>query len=379
MTPILVGVSRHMKIKILVVGGLLILFGIFSIYSVSIFESFDLTLNQVSLGVRTEPSNYYFFFEQLLKLIIGLAVCGIVYLVPLERIKQMKYVIFFGSLAMVLLLFTPLWVQLNGSSAWLSVPWWTIQPGEFFKIGFVMFLAAWMLRKNKQLDEMQFFIWFLIMTGIFYLLFLLIPDLGTILVLACVAMIMFWYAWGKIYYIFVTILLGVIAGVLATSQFSYIHDRMVYFFNPDSDTSWRGIGWQTKQALIAVGWGGWIGKWYGKWLQKFWYIPEAQSDFIFAAFSEEIWFLGNCVLLTLYFLLAYFFLKDLHKIKDPYNRLLWVGLLSMIIIQVFINIWVNIKLVPLTWLTLPFISHGGSALIANMVELVILQKILRGK
>ncbi len=365
--------------QILLVGGLLILFGIFSIYSVSIFESFDLTLDLVALGLRENSSNYYFFFEQLIKLCVWLAFCGIVYLVPLERIKKLKYVIFGGGLIGVLLLFTPLGIELNGSSAWLDVPGWTIQPGEFFKIWFVMFLAAWMLRKVKQLDEMQFYIGFLIITWIFYAVFLAIPDLGTILVLAFVAMIMFWYAWGKLYYILVTIFLGVIAWVIASSQFSYISDRMTYFFNPDSDTSGRGIGRQTKQALIAVGGGGRIGKWYGKWLQKFWYIPEAQSDFIFAAFSEEIGFLWNSILLTLYFLLAYFFLKNLHQIKDEYNRLMWVGLLSMIIMQVFINIWVNINIVPLTWLTLPFVSHWWSALIANMVELVLLHKILKGK
>lgn len=365
--------------RILVVGGLLIMFGIASIYSVSIFESFDLTLDHVALGLREEPSNYYFFTEQLLKLLVGIALCLLVYVIPLERIKQLKYVIFFGSLALVLLLFTPLGIELNGSSAWLDVPWGTIQPGEFFKIWFVMFLAAWMLRKIKQLDELQFYLGFLVITGIFYVLFLLIPDLGTILVLACVAMIMFRYAGWKLYYVAVTLLLWVIAGVIATSQFSYLEDRMNYFFNPDSDLSGRGIGRQTKQSLIAVGGGGWIGKWYGKGLQKFGYIPEAQSDFIFAAFSEEIWFLGNSILLTLYFLLAYFFLKDLHKIKDEYNRLMGVGLISMIIVQVFINVWVNIKLVPLTWLTLPFVSHWGTALIANMVELVLLHKILKWK
>jgi len=84
--------------QILIVGGLLILFGIFSIYSVSIFESFDLTLDLVALGLRESSSNYYFFAEQLIKLCIGLALCGIVYLVPLERIKKLKYVIFGGGL-----------------------------------------------------------------------------------------------------------------------------------------------------------------------------------------------------------------------------------------------------------------------------------------
>ena len=114
--------AREEDMPILIVGALLILFGIASIYSVSIFESFDLTLDHVALGLRQEPSNYYFFFEQLLKLVAGLVLCVITYFVPLETIKKAKMVIFVGSLLLVLLLFTPLGIELNGSSAWLDVP-----------------------------------------------------------------------------------------------------------------------------------------------------------------------------------------------------------------------------------------------------------------
>ena len=158
-------------------------------------------------------------------------------------------------------------------------------------------------------------------------------------------------------------------------QFTYIRNRLETFVNPDADKTGKGISYQINQGLIAVWAWGIFGKWYGKWLQKFWYIPEAQSDFIFAAFSEEIGFLGNMGLLTLYFFLAYKFIKRLPDIKDEYAKNLGAGVISLIVIQMFVNIWVNIKLLPLTGLTLPFISAWWSALMVNVIELVLLYKI----
>ncbi len=366
-----------LTVQILIVGALLLLFWLSAIYSVSIFESFDLTLDLVAKWVMTDPSNYYYFFEQLTKLVVGLVLAWIVYRMPMRWIIQGKYVIFAVTLGGVFLLFTSLGIELNGSNAWLSVPGGTIQPGEFFKIGFVLYIASWLTKKQRVLDDFQFFLWFTIITCIIYSIFLFVPDLGTILVLFTVAMLMFWYAGGKKRFIAALFGVALVFGVIATMQFSYINKRMAYFLNPDADSSWRGVGRQTKQALIAVGWGGWIGKWYGKWLQKFGYIPEAQSDFIFAAFAEEVWFLWSTLLLFLYLLLCRYFLRALPDIKDPYQRLIWVGFVSMIMMQMCINVWVNIKLVPLTWLTLPFVSHGGSALIVNMVEVIIMYKIVK--
>jgi cell division protein FtsW (lipid II flippase) len=368
---------QRYRVQILIVGALLLIFGLSAIYSVSIFESFDLTLDLIDKWLMTEPSNYYFFFEQVVKLCVWLVLAGIVYWMPMRRIIASKYVIFALTLGGVFLLFTSMGIELNGSNAWLSVPGGTIQPGEFFKVGFVMYIASWLVKKQRVLDDFQFFMGFLIITGVIYSIFLFVPDLWTILVLFTVAMIMFRYAWGKKRFIAALFWAALFAAVIAASQFTYINKRVTYFFNPDADSSWRGIGWQTKQALIAVGGGGRIGKGYGKWLQKFGYIPEAQSDFIFAAFAEEVGFLGSSALVFLYLLLCWYFLRALPDIKDPYQRLIGVWFVSMIMMQMCINVWVNIKLVPLTWLTLPFVSHGGSALIVNMIEVVLLYKIVK--
>ncbi len=327
-----------------------------------------------------EPSNYFYFFRHIKYLILWIIVGYLVYKIPLEYIKKYKNKIFLIVLFLQLLVFTPLGLKLKGASWWIYIPWIsTIQPAEIFKLWFVIFLSWWLLKKKKFLAYFDGFIQFVIVISIFFFIFLLIPDLGTLLVLWPVALIMYWYVWGKIKYVLWLLFLWIVLGLWIWMQFSYIRQRIDFFINPDIDTSWRWIWWQTKQALIAV-WAGWfLGEWYWKWLQKFWYIPEAYSDFIFAAFSEEIWFIGNLVLLLLYFSLVWYVLYKIRSVRDEYYRILAVGIISLIFIQVFVNIGVNIKLLPITWITLPFISYGWTALIVNIVELVLLYKILTQK
>lgn len=351
-----------------------------AIYSVSIYESFQITLKLMDLWNIENPSNYFYFLRQIQNLGISLIVAFIAYKIPLNFIQRYKNIIFIGVLIFQLLVFTPLGTEFNWSRWWLYVMGLgTIQPSEFFKIGFVIFMAWWFLKKRKMLMSIKGFLWFLFVIGIFFIIFLKIPDLGTILVLWPVALIMYWYVGWKIQYILSLLLVWTFLGLTIWMQFDYVKERLNYFINPQIDEDKRGIWWQTHQALISIWWGGFLWNGYWKWLQKFWYIPEAQSDFIFAAFSEEIGLLWNMVLLSLYILLAYFFLSKLKYIKDEYYKTLWVGILSLIIIQAFINIWVNTKIVPLTGLTLPFVSFWGTALMINLVELTLLYKIISGK
>ncbi len=358
---------------VLIIGCLLILFWIAAIYSVSIFSSFQLTLSKF-----WDPSNYFYFLRHIKYLIIWILIWLIVYKIPLEFIKKYKNKIFIWALILQLLVFTPLWLKLKGAAGWIKIPlpWFsTLQPAEIFKLAFVIFLAWWLLKKKKLLKTPEWFFQFIFVISIFFLIFLKIPDLWTLLILWPVSLIMYRYAGWKFKYVVTFLVIWLILGLTIWMQFSYIRKRIDFFINPDIDVSWRWIWWQTKQALIAV-WAWWLfGNGYWKWLQKFWYIPEAYSDFIFAAFSEEIWFIWNLILLFLYFSLVYFSLKAIKNIYDEYYKLLGIWIISLIFIQAFVNIWVNIKLLPITGITLPFISYGGTSLIINIVELVLLYKL----
>ncbi len=356
---------------ILFFGALLLMFGIWAMFSVSIHESFEYTRKFLDA-----PSNYFYFFEHIEKFILWIVVCLIVYFIPRSFIRKSSYVIFWWTLILMLALFflgedfnkwARLWIQIAGN---------TIQPWEFFKVWIVFLLTSWLVRKKRIFDEVQYYIWFALITGFCAWLYFLLPDYWSLFIIWPVALTLFWFYGGKRYYILLTLIMWFAVMMFASAKSSYVKERIDYFIDPSSDENARWIWWQTTQALVSVWWWWLIGKGYGKWLQKFWYIPEAQSDFIFAAFSEEIWFLGNSVLLTLYFLLAWNVIQWLRAVRDPFDRGIVIGLISLIIIQMFVNIWVNIKLLPLTWVTLPFISHGWSALMVNMVEVILLHKII---
>ncbi|MEF2175482.1 MAG: FtsW/RodA/SpoVE family cell cycle protein [Candidatus Absconditabacteria bacterium] len=365
---------------ILIIGALLILYGVFAIFSVSIYESFQLTLKMVNLGKIAEPYNLFYFFKQLTSLAIGIIVAFGVYKIPLKFIQKYKLRLFIIVLIFQLLVFTPLGVMLNGAKGWLYFPGLgTIQPSEFFKLAFVMFMAGWLIKKKKILSSIQGFIGFLVVIGIFFFVFFLIPDLGTLLVLGPVVMVMYRYVGGRFRYIMLLSSIGLIMGVTIGMQFSYIRDRFSYFLDSSVDETGRGIGYQISQGLISIGGGGVFGQGYGKGLQKFGYIPEAQSDFIFAAFSEEVGLIGNSILLSMYFFLVYYFMKRVSRVADEYNRVFGVGIIALLVVQIFVNIGGITKILPLTGLTLPFISYGGTALMINLVELTLLYKIINSE
>ncbi len=358
---------------IIIVWILLTIFWIFAVYSVSIYESFRLTVRLEEI----DPSNYFYFLRHIQSVGIAVIAAIIVYKIPLKIFQEYRNYIMIAAFLIQLLVFTNLWVELHGSKWWISL--WrlgTLQPAELFKLSFVIFLSWWFLKKKDMLNTLHWFLWFLLVSWLLSLVFFALPDLWTLMVLAPVALIMYWYAWGKLRYILVLLVAWSLLWYSIWMQFHYIQQRFEYFFNPEVDETGRWIWWQTQQALTSVWWWWLLGSWYWKGLQKFWYIPIAQSDFIFAAFSEEIGLIWNSILLTLYFLLAYFFLKWLRDVKSEYFKLLWIGILSLIIIQAFINIWVNINILPLTGITLPFISYWWTAIMINFVQLVLLYKII---
>ncbi len=369
---------------IIVVWVLLTVFGILAIYSVSIHESFTLTLSLIAKwALSGNPSNYFYFFRQLRNVLIAVISAGLFYYIPISWFQKHKNIIIISVIILLLQLavFIPgIGVVLNGARWWINMPLiWSMQPAEFFKLGYVIFLASRLIRKRNIINKKQFFVSFIVLNALIFLVFLLIPDLGTVLILWLTGLVLCWYAGARMKYILLILFGGLVTGLLAGSlagmvsqRFQYIQKRFTYFLSSNVDPQNRQVGRQNQQALIAIGWGWFLGKWYGKGLQKFWLIPEAQSDFVFAAFSEEIGFVGNMILLALYFYLAYYFLTHLRYVRDEYGRIIGVGIISLIIIQAFVNIWVNIKIMPNTGLTLPFVCYWWTALMVNLIEIVLL-------
>lgn len=360
--------------KIAIISILLIIFGILAMYSVSIYESFT-----VSKGI----TNYFYFQQHIQKIWFGIILSLITRSIPRKTLKKGDIILFLMSFVLLLLLFSSLWDNLTNTNKnvrlRLYLPWWTLQPGEFFKLWFVFFLSNRLPRKQHQFSELWFFLGSLFLIIVLCIVFMFLPDFGTILILWIVGMMMYRYMGWKIYYILVAGMLWFGAIMLVESKIDYIHKRIEYFIDPSQDKTSEGIGYQINNALTAAGGGGFWGRGYGKWLQKFWNLPESQSDFIFAAFLEEVWFVWGTILITLYFLLAWYTIKGLSLLDDNHDKVLWFGMLSLILVQACINMGVNINLLPLTGLTLPFISHGWSALLVNMIEVTLLMKIINQK
>jgi len=378
------------KQTILGIGLLLLIFGVFAIYSVSIYESFTLTKKLINLWIETgEPYNNFYFSRHLRNLLVAGFAGIITYKLPIALFQKNKNVIILAALVflfqLAVFLPAPIGTTLNGARWWISIGGaFTLQPSEFFKLWYVLFLSSRLLRKKDYIDSPKFFSAFIVINSIALFVFALIPDFGTILILSLVGLIMARYAGARLKYVLALLGGGMVAAFLGLSilgsvstKFDYIHKRFTYFINSDIDPEKKWIWRQNEQALLAIGGWGVRWQWLGKWLKKMWSLPEAQSDFIFAAFSEEIGFLGNLVLLGLYFYLCFFFLKELSYVKDPLSRIIWVGIISLIIVQVFVNTGVNLKIMPNTWLTLPFISFGGTALMVNIIEILLLYKIIQ--
>ncbi len=393
--------------KILFCGMALTIFWILAVYSVSTYSSFRLTTDPKYIG---EPSNYYYFYQHIKNIVIALVLGLIVYKIPLKMFTNRKYItwIFIIAVLLQLAVFMPvIWKKLLGARGWINLWFTTIQPSEFFKIAYVLFMSSWMMRKKTDLKDKNFVLAFIIINVVILGVFAFIPDFWTVLILGSVSIVMVWYAglskkniaiilWTAL--LSFLVLLGILnllaretetqevvssggqvitQKIVKQNKFSYLKNRLMGYFNRGVDEENKWINWQNNQAKLAIWWWGFWGQGYWKGLQKFGYIPIAQSDFIFSAYSEEVGFLGDSMVLILYFLMMYYFLSALKNTRDELTRLFWVGIISTIILQMFINIWVNLGIVPNTGITLPFISHGWTAFMANVIQLTFLYTITR--
>ena len=370
----------------------LLIFWLLAVYSTSVYESFTMSLSSINRWFTSfsEPTNYYYFYQQIKALIYIAILFVILRKFPVKALKNHKvaWILMIWTFIFQCLVFTPLWDSYNWARWWLNIPLIpSIQPSEFFKLAYVIFLASRLTRKKENMGSPQFLFSFIFLSALLYFVFLLIPDFWTVLIIWATALIMVRFSWLSLkktlsilwIWLFAWLFAGLTLG-LVSSKFSYITKRFEYFFTTDKEKleeERERTWWQTTQALIAIGWWWLMWNWYGNWLQKYSNLPEAYCDFIFAAFSEEIWFFWNLLLIALYIWMFRYVLKHLQKVNDPQLKLIWVWIISLIIIQTLVNMWVNVKILPTTWITLPFISAGWSSLMVNCIELLLLYKIIK--
>ncbi|MCM3739132.1 stage V sporulation protein E [Oceanobacillus luteolus] len=315
---------------------------------------------------------FYYVKRQLLFAGAGIIAMIFFMFVPYTTWKKYSNFILIGCFILLLLVLIPgIGMVRGGARSWIGVGAFSIQPSEFMKLGLIIFLAALLSEKQKYITSLtKGFLPCLLLIFTAFGLIMLQPDLGTglVLVLTCVTMI--FIAGARISHFVSLGIIGLIGFALLIISAPYRINRITAFLNPWEDP--LGDGFQIIQSLYAIGPGGLMGLGLGNSLQKYFYLPEPQTDFIFAILAEELGFIGGLGLITLLFLLLWRGIKVALESADPFARYLALGIVSMLIIQAMINISVVIGLIPVTGITLPFLSYGGSSLTLTLCSVGIL-------
>lgn len=285
--------------------------------------------------------------------------------------RKYAFYIFLFAGTLTLLVFSPLGFEYGGARRWLHIAGVSFQPAELLKIAFMIYMATWLSGMQKQIaDTKRGTLPFFGIIATVGAVMLAQPDTDTFLIMAAAATAMFLVAGGRWRDVGLAALAVVALGLILIFTRPYIKDRVMTFFNPELDA--QGAGWQINQSLIAIGSGGFWGNGYGQSVQKFGYLPEPISDSIFAVYAEEFGFLGSLVLLLLFAGFTFRGLRIASHAKDQFGMLLVVGLVTVIAGQAFLNIAAMAGLLPLGGLPLPFISHGGTALLTTLAAVGII-------
>ncbi|MFC4023239.1 stage V sporulation protein E [Oceanobacillus longus] len=318
---------------------------------------------------------FYYLKRQLLFAGAGVVAMFFFMVIPYYTWKKYANIILIICFALLLLVLIPgVGLVRGGAQSWIGVGAFSIQPSEFMKLGLIIFLAAILSANQKYITSFKkgFFPCILLIFTAFGLI-MLQPDLGTGMVLVLTCMIMVYTAGARLTHFFGLAALGMLGFVGLIASAPYRINRITAFLNPWEDP--LGDGFQIIQSLYAIGPGGLMGLGLGNSLQKYFYLPEPQTDFIFAILGEELGFIGGTAVILLFLLLLWRGIKISLEAPDLFGRFLSLGIAAMLAVQAMINISVVIGLIPVTGITLPFLSYGGSSLTLTLCSVGILLNI----
>ncbi|WP_277677817.1 stage V sporulation protein E [Gracilibacillus dipsosauri] len=316
--------------------------------------------------------SFYFLKRQLLFAGIGVIFMFIVSNIPYFQWVKYRKLIFIGCILLLIAVLIPgIGMVRGGARSWIGIGAFSIQPAEFMKLGMILFLSGYLVHHQNTLTQFRKgFIPPLTMIILLFLLIMLQPDLGTGMVFVLTSFLLLFVAGARILHFVFLAGFGLIGFLLLIISAPYRINRITAFLDPWQDP--LGNGFQIIQSLYAIGPGGLFGVGFGNSLQKYFYLPEPHNDFIFAIVAEELGFIGGMFVISLFFLFIWRGILVAIHAPDLFARLLAIGIVGMIAIQVMINISVVIGLIPVTGITLPFLSYGGSSLTLTLCSVGIL-------
>jgi len=318
----------------------------------------------------------YFLFRQLGAALIGLvAMFGLMRLDyrKLRLISPVLMLLAVLSLAAVLLVGT----EVNGARRWITLggaP--PFQPSEFAKLAVIIYISAWLASRGREVKTFALGLApFILLVGLVAALILMEPDTGTAAIVVMATVALFFLAGGSMTHVFTLAGIGLVAGLLLIVGGEYRADRILAFTSAENDPS--GVGFHTLQLLIALGSGGIEGLGLGVSRQKFFYIPGAHTDGVFAIVGEETGFIGSMIVIVLFAYLIYRGFRVAMNARDEFGSYLAMGVICWIGFQALINIGGITRSIPLTGIPLPFVSYGGSSLIMIMAGVGVLLNVSR--
>lgn len=341
----------------------------------SILISFGLVIIYSSSYVWSKykfSNGYHYVLYQFIFLLISIFISMFIQKIDINIIKKnINKLFLFGIILLILVIIPGIGVIRNGSRSWFSIGPLSMQPSEFIKVILIIFTAKYLEKYHYKINKIKDNLLPLILVlGLVIFLIMLEPDFGSsmIIILTILSMIFISGLKYKFFsYIGVFGLLGIV-GIIIVAP--YRMARIISFINPWKDP--LGSGYQIIQSLYAIGPGGLFGHGFFSSIQKYFYLPEPQTDFIFAIFCEELGFVSAALVIILFFILFYNIYKVSISQNNLFKKFLSFGILSNLVIQTVMNLSVVVGLIPVTGVTLPFFSYGGSSLLITIIEISII-------
>ena len=356
-----------MEKRLLFITLILLVFGLVVLSSAGIVEG------QKKFG----DSFYYLKKQVLLGILPGLLLFFLFSKIDYKFWKKISLIVLFVSLLLMIFVFVPdIGIGLKGASRWVSIGGWSFQPAEILKLSLVIYLAAWFGGRDERVKNWAYSSApFFVVLSFVGLLLAMQPDVGTLVVVMLTALGVYFAAGSSLKHLLVilAIFLVAVAGLIFVEPYRF--NRIKTVVNPSLDP--RGISYQLNQSLIAIGSGGLFGNGFNQSTQKLGFLPEVVNDSIFAVVVEELGFVGAMVLVGLFVFLSHTLVSVAKNTADKFGRLMVVGMNTWIVGQAFINIAAVSGLAPLTGIPLPFVSHGGTAIIALMAGLGIVYNVAK--
>ncbi|NCQ06079.1 MAG: rod shape-determining protein RodA [Candidatus Moranbacteria bacterium] len=337
-----------------------------------------LGVSLLTLYSISSVSGVDYFLKQSIFIVFGIAVMMFITFLDYRHIRKYSTLLYF-SMLFVLLAVLFFGRTVNGTAGWVSFGLFQVQPVEFSKVVLIIFLASFISKKKSELGEWARVIVSFVLSITLIFLVLKQPDLGSSLVLGAIWVSMILSSGLRMKHLIVLTILGLTLTLGSWFVLAdYQKDRINTFLHPELDP--RGSGYNVLQAIVAVGSGGITGKGVGHGSQsQLNFLPEKHTDFIFAVISEELGLIGAFFVVSVYGIILYRIKRIGEMASDNFGYLVSVGIFTMLFVQIIINVGMNIGLMPVTGIPAPFLSYGGSSLVATFFSVGLLLNIYQKK